>query len=119
MHKHNLFIACWIVILKSKLITKMDSIFLQNGVYRDVRNLSCDMWTTLRETWVPVSRFQSDMSVKCVYGMKDSDSVTYEVQFDGQLSALVSPVCLITHSDRSDLSTLWFHETENPVADDY
>lgn len=73
-------------------------------------------WTTLRETRVPVSRFQSDMSVKCVYGMKDSDSVTYEVQFDGQLSALVSLVCLITHSDRSDLSTLWFHETENPVA---
>lgn len=73
-------------------------------------------WTTLRETQVPVSRFQSDMSVKCVYGMKDSDSVTYEVQFDGQLSALVSPVCLIAHSDRPDLSTLWFHETENPVA---
>lgn len=73
-------------------------------------------WTTLRETWVPVSRFQSNMSVKCVYGMKDSDSVTYEVQFDGQLSALVSPVCLITHSDRSDLSTLEFRETENPVA---
>lgn len=48
--------------------------------------------------------------------MKDSDSVTYEVQFDGQLSALVSPVCLITHLDRSDLSTLWFHETENPVV---
>jgi len=62
--------------------------------------------TTLREIRVPVSRFQSDMSAKCVYGMKDSDSVTYEVQFDGQLSALVSPVCLITHSDRSDLSAL-------------
>jgi len=47
--------------------------------------------TTLREIRIPVSRFQSDMSAKCVYGMKDSDSVTYEVQFDGQLSALVSP----------------------------
>lgn len=41
------------------------------------------------------------MSVKCVYGMKDSDSVTYEAQFDGQLSALVSPVHLITHPVRS------------------
>lgn len=55
------------------------------------------------------------MSVKCVYGMKDSDSVTYEAQFDGQLSALVSPVYLIIPF-RPDLSALCSRETENPVA---
>lgn len=76
-------------------------------------------WTTLRETRVPVSRFQSDMSVKCVYGMKDSDSVTYEVQFDGQLSALVSPVCLITHSARSVHALVSRDRKSSRAADDY
>lgn len=76
---------------------------------------------TLRERRVPVSRFQSDMSVKCVYGMKDSDSVTYEVQFDGQLSALVSPVYLITRSTRPDLSALVLSRDRKSsrAADDY
>lgn len=98
------------------LIAKTDLIFLQNRAYRDVRNLSRDTAAPAGEPGSSLTLLQSDMSVKCVYGMKDSDSVTYEVQFDGQLSALVSPVYLITHSTRPDLSALWFRETENPVA---